>query len=147
MRFSVCVKALVLESNWVVVVQLEWLRPCSVKTAVACFLSRRQSPPSGVKVASTEPRDAKFPRPEHQLHGVVRWSLGLYRHQLLPQFTNTAVVSVDLPILLLLDLLLLRFEHRRVSPRQDRANILALVEKGLLAADDTVFLVEFSDVC
>ena len=88
----------------------------------------------------------KFPRPEHQPHGVVQWFLGLYRHQLLPQGISTVVVSVDLLILLLLDLLL-RFEHRRMSPRQDRANILALVEKRHQAADDTVFLVKFSDVC
>ena len=57
---------------------------------------------------------------------------------MLPQGISTVVVSVDLLVLLLLDLLL-RFERRRVSPRQDRANILALVEKRLRAADDAVF--------
>ena len=53
------VKALLLESSWVVFVQREGLRPWSVKTAVACVLSRPQSTTSGVKAASTEPRDAK----------------------------------------------------------------------------------------
>ena len=63
----------------------------------------------------------KIPRPEHYTHGaVVLWFLGLYRHQLIPRGTNTAIVSVDLLILLLLGLLL-RFENRRVPLRKDRA--------------------------
>ena len=51
--------ALMLYSDWVVVVQHEWLRPWSVKTTIACVLSRCQSPFSGGEVASTKPRSCQ----------------------------------------------------------------------------------------
>ena len=78
-----------LSSDWVVVVQREGLRSWSVKTAVACVLSRCQSPSSGGEVASTEPRGCQnFPRPGHHPRGAVRWSLVPCRRRVL--FLNLA---------------------------------------------------------
>ena len=120
-----------LEFDWVVVVQREGLRSWSVKTAVACVLSRCQSPSSGGEVASTEPRGCQtFPRPGHHPRGAVLWSLVPCRRRVSPRGADAPVVSVVLLVLFLLGLLL-RLEQRRVPPREDRADVLALVEEGL----------------